>query len=112
MHESAVDDAVARVQKWCAERVPERVRDHVRIECEPETNQITIVERRRAPDATTDWTRQPIVQLHHTPQTTLWALYWHDDEGRFHAYELLEPTDSVERLLTEIEDDPAGVFWG
>jgi hypothetical protein len=37
---------VARVQRWCAGRVPERARHQVRVECDVAPRHLTIVERR------------------------------------------------------------------
>lgn len=41
---SVPDTALAQVQRWCAKQVPERVRDNVRIECEVDGRDVTIVE--------------------------------------------------------------------
>jgi hypothetical protein len=49
---------VARVQRWCAARVPEHARHQVRIECQPAPRHFTVVER-RAPwreDFGPEWT--------------------------------------------------------
>jgi hypothetical protein len=49
---------VARVQRWCAARVPEHARHQVRVECEIAPRYVTIVER-RAPwreDFRPEWT--------------------------------------------------------
>lgn len=37
---------VARVRDWCAGRVPERVQDQVRIECDVDARHPTVVECR------------------------------------------------------------------
>lgn len=37
---------VARVQRWCAARVPEHARHQVRVECELAPRHLTSVERR------------------------------------------------------------------
>ena len=53
---------VVRVRRWCQEKVPEQVRNEVRIEVEVAEHHLTIVECRppgRA-DAGSDWTRLPI----------------------------------------------------
>ena len=49
---------VARVQRWCAARVPEHARHQVRVECELAPRHLTIIER-RAPwreDFGPEWT--------------------------------------------------------
>ena len=52
---------VARVQRWCAARVPEHARHQVRVECQVAPRHLTIVER-RAPwreDFGPEWTSLP-----------------------------------------------------
>jgi hypothetical protein len=57
---------IARVQRWCAARVPEHARHQVRVECRVAPRHLTIVER-RAPwhqDHGPEWTGFPIARLH------------------------------------------------
>ena len=42
----------------------------------------------------------------------VWTLYWPDRHSKFHRYEDLEPTPTVDRLLVEIDSDPICIFWG
>jgi Protein of unknown function (DUF3024) len=105
---------VARVQRWCAARVPGHARHQVRVECEPAPRHLTIVER-RAPwreDAGPEWTSFPIARLRYTAADKSWTLYWRDRNLRFHIYDLLAPSRRVEDLLTEIDRDPTCIFWG
>jgi hypothetical protein len=39
-------------------------------------------------------------------------LYWPDRNLKFHRYDLIEPTPHIGDLLTEIDRNPLGVFWG
>lgn len=105
---------VARVQRWCQARVPAGTRGQVRVEVEVADRHLTIVERRppwRA-DFGPEWTRFPIARLRYTKSTRLWSLYWRDRNLTFHAYDLIEPTPSIEELLAEINADPTAIFWG
>jgi hypothetical protein len=105
---------VARVQRWCAARVPEHVRDQVRVECEVGSQHLTIVERRppgRA-DFGPEWTSFPIARLRYTAASKSWTLYWRDRNLRFHLYDLLAPSRTVEDLLAEVDRDPTCIFWG
>jgi Protein of unknown function (DUF3024) len=104
---------VARVQRWCAARVPEHARDQVRVECQVAPRHVTIVER-RAPwreDFGSQWTSVPIARLRYSAADKSWTLYWRDRNLRFHLYDLLGPSSRVEDLLTEIDRDPTGIFW-
>jgi hypothetical protein len=75
---------------------------------------MTILER-RAPwreDYGPDWTSFPIARLRYTATTNTWILYWRDRNLKFHRYDLLEPTPHIEYLLTEIDRNASGIFWG
>lgn len=105
---------VARVQRWCRGRVPEHVRDEVRVEVDVAERHVTIVECRppwRA-DMGVGWTRFPIARLRYVKSTGVWSLYWRDRNLRFHAYDRVASTASVEELLAEVDRDPTAIFWG
>ncbi len=105
---------VARVQRWCAGRVPEHALHQVRVGCEVAPRHLTIIER-RAPwreDFGPEWSSLPIARLRYTAANQAWTLYWRDRNLRFHADDLLAPSHRVEDLLAEIDRDPTGIFWG
>jgi hypothetical protein len=105
---------VARVERWCRARVPEQVRDQVRVEVDVADRFLTIVECRppwRA-DLGSEWTRFPVARLRYTKGTELWSLYWRDRNLRFHAYDRVPATVRVEELLSEVDRDPTAIFWG
>ena len=54
-----------RVRRWCAQRVPEHLRDQVRVECDAGPGYLTIVEcrPRRRKDLGPEWTRFRIARL-------------------------------------------------
>src|SRR3954454_13889120 len=89
---------IARVQRWCAARVPEHARHQVRVECQVAPRHLTIVERRTPwrEDFGPEWTSFPIARLRYTATSKLWTLYWRDRHLRFHLYDLIGPSDSVQ----------------
>ena len=106
---------VARVRAWCAGRVPEHVRDQLRVECDVAARHLTILECRppwRPGDGRVDWTRQPIARLRYTKSRREWTLYWRDRDERFHRYDQLDPSPKVTDLLEEVDRDPTCIFWG
>jgi hypothetical protein len=105
---------VARVQKWCAARVPDHARHQVRVECEPAARHVTIVERRTPWQEGTgqNWTSFPIARLRYAKAAQVWMLYWRDRNFRFHIYDRLPPSRHIDDLLAEIDRDPTGIFWG
>jgi hypothetical protein len=105
---------IARVERWCAARVPDHARHQVRVECQIAPRHLTIVERRipwRA-DLGPEWTSFPIARLRYSAADQTWTLYWRDRNLRFHIYNQLAPSNQVEDLLTELDRDPTCIFWG
>lgn len=105
---------VARVRRWCDERVPAHVRDQVRIECDVAPRHLTILECRPpwGQDIGTEWTSCPIARLRYTKATGTWSLFWRDSSSKFHEYDGAAPSPRVDDLLAEIERDPTAIFWG
>jgi hypothetical protein len=105
---------VARVRRWCQQRVPEHVRSQVTVEYDVTPRDLTIVECRppwRA-DMGKEWTRFPIARLRYTKATGQWSLYWRDRHLRFHPYDRITPSAQIDDLLREIDRDPTAIFWG
>jgi hypothetical protein len=46
------------------------------------------------------------------PATHRWMLKWSDRNGRFYPYEGFEGVRSFERLVDEVDADPACIFFG
>ncbi|MER7441286.1 DUF3024 domain-containing protein [Micromonospora avicenniae] len=105
---------VARVRDWCAGRVPERVQDQVRVECDVDARHLTVVECRAPwrPAENSGWTRLPVARLRYTQRTSTWTLCYRDRNLRFHRYDLTPPTPDVGKLLDELDRDPTAIFWG
>ena len=105
---------VARVRRWCAQRVPAHLHNEIRVECDVGSRHLTIVECRPPwrKDLGEEWTRFPIARLRYTKATKLWSLYWRDRHLRFHVYDRLAPSARIEDLLQEIDRDQTAIFWG
>jgi hypothetical protein len=105
---------LARIRKLCAERVPARASDQVRVECEADSRAVTIVEWRLPwrEDYGPEWTRTPIARLRYVRSSRLWTLFYRRHTGRWERYPLLSSTTRIDPLLNELERDPICVFWG
>lgn len=105
---------VARVQRWCRGRVPEHVRDEIRVEVDVADRHLTVVECRPPwqEGVGSEWSRFPIARLRFTKTSGLWELLWRDRNLRFHLYDLTPATATIENLLSELEQDPTAIFWG
>lgn len=108
------DHALRQVEEYCASRVSEDLRDQVRVECSGRGRAITIVERRPPwnPDFGSEWTEVKVAQLRYDAGSAAWSLFRSDANGRWHGYDGLGPTREVAPLLSEIDADPTGIFWG
>ena len=103
---------IARVRRYCQRRVPPHARDQVRLETVVRGSAITIIEW-RAPwreDFGPEWSRRKVAQLRCNHGA--WTLHWADRNGRWLPYPDLDPSPRLDDLLTEIDRDPAGAFWG
>lgn len=105
------DDDLVRVRAWCLARVPEDVRDRLRVDCEVDDGALTIVERHPPlpRGGGTVWTREPVARLRRSG--FLWTLQWCNRDREFHRYPDLVPTTDVGALLDEIDRDPGRLFW-
>lgn len=108
------EGAVERVQRWADQRIPEHIRDQIRLEVENTGRTITILECRPPwrSDLGDEWTRFPIARPRYTEIRDEWSLYWRDRNSEFHEYDLIEPSPNIEDLLDEIDSDPTAIFWG
>jgi hypothetical protein len=106
--------SLALVEKYCERRVPQHVRDQVRLECSVRGKSITITERRPPwrPEFGPEWTSLKVAQLRYDKEDATWTLYCCDRNERWFEYNNVGPSADIEPLLVEIDADPTGIFWG
>jgi hypothetical protein len=108
---------VARARRYVDERnseMPFDARDQVRYELDVTPTSLTIVEC-RAPwreEYGPDWTRLPVARLRYVKTRREWSLYWRDRPSKFHLYDRVASTPSIQDLLDEVSADPTCIFWG
>lgn len=109
-----LDIGLAAAEVFCEARVPEDLRDQMRIECSRRGKSITIAERSPPwkPEYGLEWSSVKVAQLRFDSETEAWSLFCPDRNGRWHPYDEIGPTPSVDPLLAEIARDPTGIFWG
>ncbi len=110
---AAPEPAIRKIADWCEARVPAHLKDQMRVELRSRGPAITIIERRPpwSPDAGPHWSVQPIAQLRYDPLGQ-WTLHWVDGSDRWHAVDQVPPAADPAELLTVIDRNPDGVFWG
>ena len=57
-------------------------------------------------------TRFPIARLRYAKSTGLWAIYWRDQNLKFHEYKGKRPSKNIQTLLDYIQDSGDPIFWG
>jgi hypothetical protein len=107
------DFALRQIERWCAQHVPARLQDQIRVECKRRAQSVMIVEGRApwSPAIGPDWTEQKIAQLR-LGADGRWSVYWADRSGRWRTYPDAPPADTPVPLLGEIDRNPNGAFWG
>jgi hypothetical protein len=53
-----------------------------------------------------------IAQLRYDAANRTWTLWWSDRNGRWDRVSDVRETPDIGALLTEIDEDAAGIFWG
>ena len=106
--------AFSKAEAYCDARVPEHVRDQVRLEAGMRGNAITIVERRPPwrEGIGPEWSTQRIAQFRFDVGSARWALFWADRNGRWLLYPDAAPAPSIDVLIEAIECDRSGAFFG
>jgi Protein of unknown function (DUF3024) len=105
---------LARVARWCDEKVPAFVRNQVRIEYQVRAATVTLVERRVPWNAMNtpygnEWTSRSVAQLRFTHGEL--QLWWPDRNTRWHPTEDVPASASVVSLLAAL-DDPQRALLG
>lgn len=105
--------ALRQIERWCAQRVPERVLDQVRVECRARGRTVTILECRApwSPEGGAEWTEQKIAQLR-LDEHGIWSVRWADRHGKWLTYPDAPVASTPPPLLAEIDRNPDGIFWG
>lgn len=105
--------ATEAVERYCERRIPERLRDQIRVESATRGDSITIFECHppwRVEDD--EWSRVPVAQFRLETATAKWSLYCRLACGRWRRFDPAPEADRIEKVIAEVEADPTGIFWG
>ncbi len=100
----------AKLTSWCEARVPDHIRDQLRYEHGIRGNAATIFEVRPIWDGSPGETRGKVAQIRYTDE--VFVLYCSDRNSRWHEFTLFEPTNNLDAVLAEIDEDRTGIFFG
>ncbi|MFA5890254.1 MAG: DUF3024 domain-containing protein [Actinomycetota bacterium] len=110
---SALPDlAVAKVKRFCDQKIPEHVRDQLVWVVETRGRSIMIYENRPPwrEDFGPEWSKREIARFLYDPDTMTWTLYWANRHGRWLKVPDAPPADDVEPLLRIVQEDRTGAF--
>jgi hypothetical protein len=93
--------------------MPPRAASQLRYRLDTYRNALTIVECQAADpdDPTGTWFEVFVGRLRFT-RSRGWELYYSDRDSNFHIYEPALPTRDVGELVSELDSDPTGIFFG
>ncbi len=103
---------IEKVQRACRRRVPEQLKDEIRLEVTVRGKRVSIHEQRPVwRGAPGEWTSMPIAQFRYEGEE-LWTLYFGDSRGKWTRYFELEPRQPIDVIINQVDTDPTGIFWG
>jgi hypothetical protein len=99
---------------YCERKIPAHARHQVRLSYEIDTHKVTLNEEREAFSQPGTWITIPIAQFRFVESTGLWTLYCANLTKRdaWRIYPEAKPTKDFEALLSKLDTDQMGVFWG
>jgi hypothetical protein len=101
-----------KLNAFFQQRIPENLHDRIRLSYNIRGDSVTLIESRphfRDPDR---WIEMKIAQCRYDSEAGCWTLYCADRNERWHIYDLLPPQKEIDALISEIDADPTGIFWG
>ena len=101
-----------RLRVYCEEKVPERLREKIRFGFRVRGNSVILFEERPSFADRSQWVDIVVAQFRFDPEDGKWTLYWADRNSRWHIYDDVSPNKNFHVLLTEVDKDPTGIFWG
>ena len=105
------DDALDKVLIFCSAKMPHDLADKSYLEVTTTDSTLSIHEcRLLLQGLPNQWTKTPVAQLRREGDG--WTLYFGDRYGGWTHYDDLDPAQSVDAVIAELEADPTSVFWG
>jgi len=105
-------EADQKLRCLCETRIPSHFRDKVRLSVKWNGSKVTLIEHRPYFLDPSKWTESQIAQLRYDSGTGVWSLFCSDRNHRWHAYGSMFHSKHIDELISEINQDPTGIFWG
>ena len=105
-------DAETKIKVFCENRIPEEVRNEIKMNYETKGKKITLFEERPRWTGEGPWTKMAIAQIRYDEEKNNWTIYWRDRNEKWHKYTEINPRKHIEDIIKEIDADRTGIFWG
>jgi hypothetical protein len=100
------------VGKMCQRRSPPQFRDQIKITYKVINHSVEVYEERPGWRNPEEWTSMPVAKFLYVRTTKKWKLYWMRQDLKWHLYEPLAESATIEKLVAEVDKDPHGAFFG
>jgi hypothetical protein len=104
--------AMKALEQFCSRHNRPDLRHLLWYDARFERNAAFIFEHRPSFQNRNEWTELAVAKCRYNVSHVTWELLWSDRNSKWHVYESLNPTRSIEPLLAEVDRDPTGIFWG
>ncbi|MCP4604864.1 MAG: DUF3024 domain-containing protein [Proteobacteria bacterium] len=101
-----------KLGKYCENRVPEHVRDQIKIIYKIRGDKVTLYESRPFFRDPSKWTETTVAQFRFDKKDNTWSLYCADRNSKWHFYDYTDPTPDLDEMLAAVDEDVTGIFWG
>ena len=105
-------DITKRLTEYCDAKVPERVRDQVRLCFRIGASDVVLFEERPRFNRPKEWGEENVAKFRYVASRREWWLYCQYSDLKWHEYRPRFAAARFQTLLQEVDEDPTGIFWG
>ena len=88
------------------------VREQLRLGYRIERNSVVLFESRVAWDDQSRWIEHRVAKFQYVSSIARWRLFCQFRDLKWHGYEPLPESESLDALVAEVSRDPTCIFWG
>jgi hypothetical protein len=100
------------MSSYCKNKIPQEIQDKIKLSYKIRGNNITLIESRPIWNNESVWSDMKIAQIRFENENKTFTLYCADRNDKWHLYDFIDPSQDLEVILKEIDDDPTSIFWG
>lgn len=99
-------------ETYCEGKVPAHIRNKVRVTFKIRGNEVKLFECRPRYNDPATWTEMAVARFKKDEKRNVWLLYCADRNSKWHLFEPYPENKDIEELLSEVQRDRTGIFWG